>query len=68
VLPSWTVDAVVEAPGGAKPSYAFGYYGRDNDFYTAWDAIARDRESFLAWMDEHILPSSHGSPAGGRRG
>ena len=55
VLPSWTVDAVVEAPGGAKPSYAHGYYRRDNAFYTAWDGIARDRETFLAWMEAHVL-------------
>jgi glutaconate CoA-transferase subunit A len=72
VLPSWTVDAVVEAPGGAAPSYAHGYYRRDNAFYTAWDAIARDRETFLAWMDEHVIrksaPAPRGLPASGRRG
>ena len=34
------------APGGARPSYAHGYYARDNAFYIAWDAIARDRETF----------------------
>jgi glutaconate CoA-transferase subunit A len=62
VLPFWTIDAVVEAPGGARPSYAHGYYGRDNAFYTAWDAISRDRESFLAWMLEHVL-----DPCGGVR-
>jgi glutaconate CoA-transferase subunit A len=55
VLPSWTVDAVVEAPGGAAPSYTHGYYRRDNAFYAAWDSIARDRETFLAWMNEHVL-------------
>jgi glutaconate CoA-transferase subunit A len=54
-LPHWTVAAVVVAPGGARPSYAHGYYGRDNTFYTEWDAIARDRESFLTWMREHVL-------------
>ena len=32
------------------PSYAHGYYGRDNAFYMAWDAIARERDTFLAWM------------------
>ena len=42
---------------GARPSYAHGYYGRDNAFYTAWDDIARDRETFLAWMREHVLAS-----------
>jgi glutaconate CoA-transferase subunit A len=55
VLPHWTIAAVVEVPGGARPSYAYGYYGRDNAFYTAWDAIAHDRETFLAWMREHVL-------------
>ena len=55
VLPHWTVSVVVEAPGGARPSYAHGYYGRDNAFYTAWDAIAGDRDGFRAWMKEHVL-------------
>lgn len=55
VLPNWTVDAIVEAPGGAKPSYAHGYYKRDNAFYTAWDAISRDRATFLDWMRTHVL-------------
>jgi len=55
VLPSWVVDAVCVAPRGAHPSYAHGYYERDNDFYVAWDAISRDRDAFRAWMDEHVL-------------
>jgi glutaconate CoA-transferase subunit A len=55
VLPHWVIDAVCVAPRGAHPSYAHGYYDRDNDFYVAWDAISRDRESFRAWMDEHVL-------------
>ena len=57
VLPSWTIDAIVEAPGGARPSYAHGYYHRDNGFYTAWDAISRDRDGFMVWMREHVLES-----------
>lgn len=55
VLPNWTISAVVEAPGGAHPSYTHGYYRRDSAFYIAWDAIARDREAFLGWMQEHVL-------------
>ena len=55
VLPSWTVDAVCVAPRGAHPSYAHGYYDRDNDFYVAWDAISRDRDAFRSWMDENVL-------------
>ena len=35
-------------PGGAHPSYAHGYYARDNAFYVAWDAISRDRDTFRA--------------------
>lgn len=55
VIPHWTIDAIVEAPGGAKPSYAHGYYKRDNAFYAAWDAISRDRSTFLDWMRTHVL-------------
>ena len=58
VLPSWVVTAVVHAPGGAYPSYALGYTDRDDDFYVAWDAISRDREKFLTWMQEHVLELS----------
>jgi glutaconate CoA-transferase, subunit A len=54
ILPGWAVDIVSVAPGGAAPSYAHGYYERDNAFYVGWDAIARDRSTFLAWMREHV--------------
>ncbi|MBE9553161.1 MAG: CoA transferase subunit A [Proteobacteria bacterium] len=55
VLPHWTVSAVVHVPGGANPSYAAGYYDRDNSFYIAWDKIAADRDTFAAWMKENVL-------------
>ncbi len=55
VLPHWAVGAVCEVPGGAHPSYAFGYYERDNPFYKAWDDIARERDVFMDWMERHIL-------------
>jgi glutaconate CoA-transferase, subunit A len=55
VIPGWAIDAVALAPGGAHPSYALGYYDRDNDFYVRWDAISRDRDSFTAWMQAHVL-------------
>ena len=55
VLPSWVIDAVACVPRGAHPSYAHGYYERDNEFYVAWDAISRDRDTFTAWMREHVL-------------
>jgi glutaconate CoA-transferase subunit A len=55
VLPHWVVDAVCVAPHGAHPSYAHGYYDRDNEFYKAWDAISRDRDAFRAWIDANVL-------------
>jgi glutaconate CoA-transferase subunit A len=55
ILPAWTVTAIVPVPGGAFPSYAQGYYKRANGFYKAWDAIARDRDSFLGWMRANVL-------------
>ena len=61
VIPGWVIAAVVEAPGGARPSYAHGYYDRDNGFYREWDVISRERDRFATWMEEHVL---HGGTAG----
>jgi glutaconate CoA-transferase subunit A len=58
ILPHWVVSAVCEVSGGAHPSYAQGYYGRDNGFYKAWDAISRDRQPFAAWMRRHVLDTA----------
>ena len=55
ILPSWTVTAIAEVPGGAFPSYAQGYYKRANAFYKQWDGIAKERDTFLAWMKENVL-------------
>ncbi|WP_370324828.1 CoA transferase subunit A [Euzebya sp.] len=63
VLPGWAIDHVVEAPRGAHPSYAHGYYDRDNAFYVAWDDIASDRDTFTAWMEAHVLGADAGSRA-----
>jgi glutaconate CoA-transferase subunit A len=49
------IDAVSLAPHGAHPSYADGYYDRDNEFYVAWDGISRDRDDFRSWMERHVL-------------
>jgi glutaconate CoA-transferase subunit A len=55
VLPHWTIDYVSVVRNGAHPSYTDGYTQRDNDFYVAWDAISRDRDTFRSWMDDHVL-------------
>jgi glutaconate CoA-transferase subunit A len=58
VLPHWTVTALCCVPGGAQPSYAHGYYERDNSFYRAWDGISREREAFQQWLKRHILETA----------
>jgi glutaconate CoA-transferase subunit A len=50
VLPRFVVTAVAEVPGGAAPSYAHGYYARDNGAYLDWDRTSRDREAFTTWL------------------
>lgn len=57
ILPHWTISAIAVVPGGAHPSYAHGYYDRDNSAYLEWDKIAADRDLFIAWMKENILNS-----------
>jgi glutaconate CoA-transferase subunit A len=54
-IPGWALTAVAAVPGGAHPSYAQGYSDRDNEYYKAWDAISRDRESFASWLKENVL-------------
>jgi glutaconate CoA-transferase subunit A len=56
LLPGWAVTAVAVVPGGAAPSYAAGYYERDNDAYRAWPDRSRTREAFAAWL--HALRES----------
>lgn len=55
ILPGWVVTAVCHVPRGATPSYAHGYYERDNAFYRSWDGISRDRDQFASWIDRNIL-------------
>lgn len=55
VLPHWTIDAIAVAPRGAAPSYALGYYERDNACYIAWERLSAERPAFLQWLDENVL-------------
>jgi glutaconate CoA-transferase subunit A len=54
VIPGVVVDAVVEQPFACHPSFAQGYYDRDNAFYLAWDQVARDPATLDAWLDEWV--------------
>jgi glutaconate CoA-transferase subunit A len=55
VLPSWTIAAIAVVPGGSHPSYAHGYYLRDNAAYLEWDEIAADRDRFQDWMRKNVM-------------
>jgi glutaconate CoA-transferase, subunit A len=55
VLPHWVVSTVCHVPGGAYPSYALGYYARDNGHYLAWDELSRDRDRFTLFLERHVL-------------
>lgn len=54
LIPGIVVDAVVEVPFGAHPSYAQGYYDRDQAFYIEWDEISRDRDRLEAYLDTWV--------------
>jgi glutaconate CoA-transferase subunit A len=54
VIPAMIVDAVVVEPWGAHPSYAQGYYDRDNDFYVAWENISREPGKLERYLDEFV--------------
>ena len=54
LIPGMIVDAVVVEPWGAHPSYAQGFYDRDNDFYVAWENVSRDPAKLRAYLDEYV--------------
>jgi glutaconate CoA-transferase, subunit A len=56
LIPGLAVDAVVVEPWGAHPSYAQGYYDRDNAFYVGWESISRDP----AALEQYLATYVHG--------
>jgi glutaconate CoA-transferase subunit A len=55
IIPGLIVDAVVVEPWGAHPSFAQGYYDRDNGFYVGWEKISRDPNELARYLDEFVL-------------
>jgi glutaconate CoA-transferase, subunit A len=55
IVPGFVVDAVVHEPFGCHPSYAQGYYDRDNEFYVAWREVSKRRERLEAYLDEWVF-------------
>src|SRR5213594_2567505 len=54
IIPSVIVSAVVVEPWGAHPSYAQGYYDRDNAFYVAWEGVSRDPGRLQRYLDDFV--------------
>lgn len=54
LIPGLIVNAVVHEPYGAHPSYAQGYYDRDNQFYLEWEEISREQAGTEAWLQEWV--------------
>jgi glutaconate CoA-transferase subunit A len=55
LIPDFVVDAVVHEPWGAHPSFAQGYYDRDNELYVGWRDISKDPAALERYLDEWVL-------------
>jgi glutaconate CoA-transferase, subunit A len=54
MIPGIVVSAVCHVPFACHPSYAQGYYDRDNEFYLAWDKISESAEAIRQYLDEWV--------------
>ena len=54
LIPGILVDHVVHEPWGCHPSYAQGYYDRDNQFYVDWEEVSRDPASYKNYLDAFV--------------
>ncbi len=54
MIPSIIVSAVCHVPFACHPSYAQGYYDRDNEFYLQWDKISESPEAVKQYLDEWV--------------
>lgn len=55
LIPEIVVDAVCHVPHACHPSYAQGYYDRDNEFYLQWDKTSELTENIKNWLDEWVF-------------
>jgi glutaconate CoA-transferase subunit A len=55
LIPGILVDHVVHEPWGCHPSYAQGYYDRDNEFYVKWEEISRDPKTYQDYLNEFVF-------------
>ena len=54
LIPGFIVSAVCHEPHSAHPSYAQGYYDRDNEFYLGWDKMSESVETVKRYLDEWV--------------
>lgn len=54
MIPGLIVSAVVHEPFGCHPSYAQGFYDRDNDFYVRWREVSQNEELFNSYLEEWV--------------
>lgn len=54
IIPGIVVSAVCHVPFACHPSYAQGYYDRDNEFYLAWDKISESPEATQQYLKEWV--------------
>jgi len=54
LLPAFRVTSVSVEPWGAHPSYVFGQYERDTQFYQDWDTRGRNPDLVAAWLDSFV--------------
>jgi glutaconate CoA-transferase subunit A len=55
LIPGFIVSAVCHVPYASHPSYAQGYYDRDNECYVKWDKISESVEMVKAYLDEWVF-------------
>jgi glutaconate CoA-transferase subunit A len=54
IIPANIVDVVCHVPHACHPSYAQGYYDRDNEFYLTWDKISESPEAIHQYLDDWV--------------
>ncbi|HEY2981528.1 MAG TPA: CoA-transferase [Anaerolineales bacterium] len=54
IIPGTIVSAVCHVPYACHPSYAQGYYDRDNEFYLQWDKLSESDSAVRSWLDEWV--------------
>jgi glutaconate CoA-transferase subunit A len=54
LIPSIVIDAVCHVPYSCHPSFAQGYYDRDNEFYLQWDKTSESVDAVKNYLDEWV--------------